>query len=83
MNKIDKLLAEQTPRIETLMYQKDFADMVREEKLERYSEISLLIASESLKIASWGLLLTLMTFLISLTSLLLTSDFSLDTYLNK
>lgn len=52
------------------VYQKEYADMIREKRKEEYDNVSLAIALESLKISKWNLFFVVITLLLTLYSIL-------------
>ena len=65
-----KALLEMTEKENNLAYQKEFADMVRQQKKDQQDRVSLDIALKSLKISKWNLFFVILTLLVSLYSIL-------------
>ena len=63
-------LLKQKEEEDNLAYQKDFADMVRQQKRDQYDNLSLEIALKSLRISKWNLFFVILTLLISLCSMI-------------
>ena len=65
-----KALLECTEEENSLAYQNDFADMLRQQRKDQYDKVSLDIALKSLKISRWNLFFVILTLLVSLYSIL-------------
>ena len=70
INSAIKLLRE-TEKSSLAAYQKEMADYLKEERKEEYDNVSLAIALESLKISRWNLCFVVITFILTLCSILI------------
>lgn len=70
-------LFEKHSEVEMLMHQKEFADMIKEQKQKQYdaeclkvSKMSLEVSQKNLKVANWTLFFAFLTLCITLYSLI-------------